>query len=336
MARRPDYDSAWKDALSAYFPDFLRMLRPCVYARIDWTHAPKFLDKELQALTRCAVRGRLLVDKLVSVRMLDGQNAWLLIHVEVQTRSDVEFSRRMLDYHVRLKANHPQSRLLNLAVLTGKNQHGLNRLQTGVDSMFYAYEESGCGLIFTFPVIRLEWWRTRMAELRKLAAANLFAVVILAQLEATASGHARERLLRKVELVRNLEQWGVPRNNRRTLFRVIDAMLYLPDELEPEFDTAIMQIEEEQKMAYVTSIERVRSNRARTEGLEQGLERGLEQGLEQGRLKGTAESLTTLIIAKFGALPDWARIRIDEADEASLNRWVLRILDAHRIEDLFA
>ncbi|CAM4317085.1 DUF4351 domain-containing protein [Bordetella tumbae] len=335
MARRADYDSAWKDALSAYFPEFLGMLHPCVHARIDWTHMPKFLDKELQALIRGTVRGRLLVDKLVSVRLLDGQEAWLLIHVEVQARCDSEFTRRMFDYHVRLKSNYPESRLLNMAVLTGRNSHGLDRLQAGVGAMCYAYDEAGCELRFTFPVIRLEWWRSRMAELRELAENNLFAVVVLAQLEATANGHARDRLLRKIELVRHLEQWKVPRDNRRTLFRVIDAMLYLPEELEPEFDAAITTIEEEQKMAYVTSIERVRSKQARAEGLKEGLERGREQGFEQGQRQGTAKSLTTLVMAKFGALPDWAQVRINEADEASLQKWMLRLLDAERIEDVF-
>lgn len=46
----PDYDGAWKNALDAYFPDFLALLWPTLHAQIDWTHKPVFLDKELQRL----------------------------------------------------------------------------------------------------------------------------------------------------------------------------------------------------------------------------------------------------------------------------------------------
>lgn len=69
MTTRSDYDSAWKDALVAYFSEFLQLLRPHTYARIDWTYSPKFLDKELQAMIRSSARGWLLVDKLVSVQL---------------------------------------------------------------------------------------------------------------------------------------------------------------------------------------------------------------------------------------------------------------------------
>lgn len=218
MAQRPDYDSAWKDALAAYFPEFMRMLRPGTHARIDWAHPPKFLDKEF---------------------------------------------------------------------------------------------------------LRLEWWRSRTAELRENAPRNPFAVIILAQLEATALHHASDRLAGKIELVRSLAQWGFQRDNRRHLFRVIDAMLHLPDELELAFEAAVIQIEKEQQVSYVTSIERVRLRRERAQGLEEGVQ------------KGAAELLTTLITGKFGSLPDWASARMAEADEATLKQWALRILKAHRIEDVF-
>ncbi|CAM4091017.1 hypothetical protein [Bordetella tumulicola] len=333
MAQRPDYDSAWKDALSAYFPEFMLMLRPDTHAHIDWTHPPKFMDKELQALMRSTARGRRHVDKLVSVRMLDGQDKMLLIHVEVQTRCDSTFSARMFDYHIRLKSKYPGDRLLNLVVLTGRSgSRGEDRAVRASNLMSYAYQDEGCGLCFTFPVVWLESWRPRMVELHELAPRNPFAVIVLVQLEASALRHGHDRLARKIELVRHLEQWGFTRDNRRTLFRVIDAMLYLPDDLEPVFEAAVIQIEEEHQMTYVTSIERVRLKRERAEGLEEGR----EQGLQKGKITGAAELLTTLITSKFGMLPDWAHARIVEADEVTLNQWALRILQAERLEDVFA
>jgi len=74
---------------------------------------------------------------------------------------------------------------------------------------------------------------------------------------------------------------------------------------------------------------------ARHEAEQKGHEKGLEQGLEKGLAQGAVNTLTALILHKFGALPDWARARMQQADQAELNRWTLRMLDAQRIEEVF-
>ncbi|MGB6104385.1 MAG: hypothetical protein WBF88_11135 [Pusillimonas sp.] len=128
--------------------------------------------------------------------------------------------------------------------------------------------------------------------------------------------------------MRHLKHWGFGRDNIQQMVRIIDAMVSLPPELEPAFEQAIHQLEEETQMTYVTSVERVRLQRARDEAL--------ETGIEKGQLKGAAAVLATQVARKFGALPDWARVRMNQADEAALNRWALQILDAQRIDDVFA
>lgn len=61
---------------------------------------------------------------------------------------------------------------------------------------------------------------------------------------------------------------------------------------------------------------------------------GRKEGRKEGRQEGAADTLTTLMTARFGTLPDWARTRLEHADTAELKRWALRILDAERIEDV--
>jgi hypothetical protein len=58
-------------------------------------------------------------------------------------------------------------------------------------------------------------------------------------------------------------------------------------------------------------------------------------GERKGKLEGTAKVLSTLLTRKFGEVPAWASARISQADEATLNRWAVQILDAQRIEDVF-
>jgi len=58
--------------------------------------------------------------------------------------------------------------------------------------------------------------------------------------------------------------------------------------------------------------------------------------LHEGERKGAAGTLSTQIIHKFGPLPEWANSRLLQATEADLKCWTLRVLDAQRIEDIFA
>lgn len=89
-----DYDSPWKEALTLFFPAFLAFFFPRVQRRIDWSRDYEVLDKELQQVIREAEVGPRRVDLLVKVWLLNGQEEWLLIHVEVQSQYDPEFPQR--------------------------------------------------------------------------------------------------------------------------------------------------------------------------------------------------------------------------------------------------
>ena len=79
-----DYDSPWKEAVERYFEEFLAFLFPEVHADVNWEMGYEFLDKELQQVVRDAELGRRLVDKLVKVWSQDGEETWVLVHLEVQ------------------------------------------------------------------------------------------------------------------------------------------------------------------------------------------------------------------------------------------------------------
>ena len=57
--------------------------------------------------------------------------------------------------------------------------------------------------------------------------------------------------------MRQLYRWGYQRDNVIRLFRILDAMLTLPEALESAFEEAVQQIEEETQVSYVTSLEDV-------------------------------------------------------------------------------
>lgn len=65
------------------------------------------------------------------------------------------------------------------------------------------------------------------------------------------------RLRWKLSLIRQLYESGYNKDKILQLFRVIDWMMALPKEQERMFDTEINCYEEQKKMPYITSVERV-------------------------------------------------------------------------------
>jgi len=57
---------------------------PNAYEKIDWSTEPIFLDQELRAVVQDAELGKRFIDKLVSVQLINGDEKWIYIHIEVQ------------------------------------------------------------------------------------------------------------------------------------------------------------------------------------------------------------------------------------------------------------
>ena len=105
-----------------HFPEFMAFYFPQAHAQIDWSLPHVFLDQELAALSADAELGKRLLDKLVSVRKLDGDEQWVLVHLEVQGWRDADFAERMFIYNYRVydRYRHP---VASMALLTDENRH---------------------------------------------------------------------------------------------------------------------------------------------------------------------------------------------------------------------
>lgn len=65
--RSGDYDSPWKEAITAYFQPFMALFFPAFHDWIDWSQPYEFLDAELRQITGDAEIGRRAADRLVKV-----------------------------------------------------------------------------------------------------------------------------------------------------------------------------------------------------------------------------------------------------------------------------
>jgi len=281
--QRQDFDSPWKEALDAYFPEFMDFFFPDIHAAVDWLRGYTFLDKEFQKITRDATTGRRHVDKLVRVFLVGGGETWLLVHVEVQGQPDTDFPERMFVYHYRILDRYNKD-TVSLGVLSDPDP--------GFRPDLYVREHFGCRTEFRFPTVKVLDYKTNWDSLEN--SKNPFAVVVMAHLKAQELdlGEGEGRKQWKLRLIRLLYERGFEREDVLQLFRFIDWLLMLPVELENTLTEELQKISEEKQMEYITSVERV--------GIRKGIEQGIEHGIEQGRLLNTRNMLLEVLLLRFG------------------------------------
>ena len=278
-----DLDSPWKEMLEQFFPQFIAFFFPQAYQQIDWSQGYQFLDQELQQVVRDAELGMRRLDKLVSVYLLNGQEAWVLIHIEIQGQKDDEFDERMYVYNYRVFDRYRRP-VASLAILTDE--------QTQWRPAHFGYELFGCRVSLDFPIVKLLDYQEQWEALANDN--NPFAVVVMAHLQTQATRHKpNERYAAKLTLARLLYRRGYNRQEVLELFRFIDWVMALPQALAQQFKVEITRLEEKDDMPYVTSVERI----AKEEGLQLGLKQGLSQGLSQGLRVAIRETLEV----RFGA-----------------------------------
>jgi hypothetical protein len=308
-----DFDSPWKDALELFFPAFLAFFFPRVHAKVDWSRGYEALDKELQQIAREAEVGRRYADKLFKVWLEDGQETWVLIHVEVQSQRDEEFTERMFVYHYRLYDRHRRP-VVSLAVLA--DEHLTWRPNS------FGYSLCGCTIGLEFPVVKLLDYCADLEALE--TGSNPFAPLVLAHLKTMETRHdAPARQGWKSQVIRGLYERGYSGDQVRQLFRLIDWLMDLPEDLERQLYEELSRLEEEKLMPYVTHIERI------------ALKKGEAKGEAKGKAEGKAETLLRIVERRFATKvpPDLDAAIRGTTDLARLDRWVDLAFEVSSLEE---
>ena len=198
---------------------------------------------------------------------------WILIHIEVQSQYDSKFTVRMYVYHYRIFDLYGRT-VVSLAILGDESSKW--RPDT------YSVKALGCEAKLKFPIVKLLDYKEKWDELE--TSRNPFAVVVMAHLQTQETRHnPEERFEFKWKLIRSLYERGFNKEDVRQLFRFIDWMMKLPEELASSLKERITKYEEEQKMPYVTSIERM--------------------GIEQGMLQKAHEYILKVLQNRFKDVP---------------------------------
>jgi len=285
-------DDGWKIVLSHYLNDFLDFFFPHISKEIERGRY-SFLDNELQSLSRRAGTGKRITDSLVKVYLRNGEEKWLLIHIEVQGEAEKSFEERLFIYSYRIYDRHRRD-VATLAVLADDKKD---------------YRPSGfemgrwrCRHRFEFPSVKILDHRERIDELEQ--STNPFAVVVLAHLRHQETKRKDRKRLFWKRMV--LAREPAPTEKYLSIYHRKGSPLWLPS------------FEEGKDMAYITSAERLGIKKGRKEGLEEGLEKGRLAGIMEGKLETALtmfrEGFDRETVKKLTGLTDEQLARIGEKE----------------------
>lgn len=303
-----DYDSAWKEIIGTFFESFMLFFFPEAHQQIDWTKGYESLDNELQQVTIEAELGERITDKLMKVWLLNGEETWVLVHLEIQSQYQQDFPRRMYVYNSRL-FNKYNRHVASIAILGDEKPNW--RPQSYEAVLF------GCRASLEFPIVKLLDYESRLEELGQTP--NPFALVVTAHLKAKATTqNSTRRREEKIQLARALFAQGYSREEVIGLFRFILWVLRLPQELEESFRTELRAYQEENSMVYLTSYDQLVKEEGKEEGKQELIQRQLTRRFGQLEPE-TVSKIQTLSLAELDQLAD---ALLDFQNMAELKTWL--------------
>ena len=218
-------DILWKVVLEEVFDDLLRFLFTDADKVYDMDRGFEFLEKELAEMhpepdKRSDTR---FADKLVKVFHRDGEEEWVLTHIEIQGETKTEdrplFGERMFRYFCRVWDRY-QKPVSAVAVFTGRD----GKKMPG--QFKYAYRKTR--LLFEYQTLSILDFTDEELE----QSDNPFAQVVLAARLSLLEGKMpkEDLLARKVLIASRLLRKGFPMKKIRAIFVFLENYVLFEDQ----------------------------------------------------------------------------------------------------------
>jgi predicted transposase YdaD len=291
-----DHDRLFKELLSTFFVEFLELFLPHVARSID-RDSVGFLPQEYFAdLTTGETK---IIDLLAQVQ-LAGEDTGFLIHVENQSSTESDFSRRMFFYFARLHQRYLQ-RIYPIVVFSFDEPYREERHH-------YAVEFDDLKVVeFNFCSIQLNRlrWRDYLTQRNPIAAA------LMAKMRIEPADRPRV----KAECLRLLATLRLDPARTQLISGFVDTYLRLTAQEIQAFQAEIGKLEEPER-----------------EGVMKIVTSWMEQGIEQGE----RSLILRLLTRKVGELPNIIHAQIDTLSLDQLEALGDALLDFGNLSDLQA
>jgi hypothetical protein len=295
MAEPINHDSPWKETLDRFLRPFLELTFPSITRHIDWSVDPISLEQEFREIAPDAELGPLRADKLIKVRLLNGTDQWLLIHIEVQMQYDPKLPRRIFDYCCRIHSRY-KIPVVPLVILGDTRRSWRPTTYSGGFGKL--------GLSIRFATCKVSDFKGRLEDRHHRD--NLTIFIIAAHLGTQKHRRDPASLSEcRLELTQELYARGYTQEDLRSLVFLIDWLMPLPAEHKVQFRKRLQQLQKENPMPHVTLFE--------------------ELSREEGRQEGRQRSILELLETRFGEVPVIIRDRVRAVhDEAQLQKMLCR------------
>ncbi|MGB1206281.1 MAG: Rpn family recombination-promoting nuclease/putative transposase [Chitinophagales bacterium] len=227
-----DYDTQWKMVITVYFEDFIAYFLPDLYKDVDFSYKPEFLDKELHELLSDRLTGKREADQLAKVKLKNGKEEWIFIHIEAQSYHDTSFALRMFTMYYRIWDKYGID-IVAIAVFTTATKMATQ----------YNRQNYGTNLVYHYN----SYYVKDQKEEKLLASNNVFAFVVLAsqyamQTKGKTKNKQISRFKFKTKLVKLLLEHGYTKHSISQLFIFVQNILKLPSNLELEFKNEVKKL----------------------------------------------------------------------------------------------
>jgi hypothetical protein len=265
----PDYDSAWKDIIEEHFEPFLEFFFPTIHNDIDFSKSPLILSNELRRIVPSGKVGKRRADILVKVFLKDGTPKCIcvFIHLEVQGTRKPGFMERIFVYYYRIFEKYREQgvEIISLAILTDEDDN--------YRPNEYYFRRWGFEHRMKIPLVKIIDYKNKKEFGEQLeTSVNPMSLAVKVQLKSfeAKKGDNKKKYDIKRQLIRLYYSHGYDARYIRSLFHFIDLIFSLPESFDKKLGEEIIQLEEEYKMPYVTSWERI----AKKEGMKEGMREG--------------------------------------------------------------
>ncbi len=222
------YDKYWKEALTHFFKPFTAFFLSQLHDEIDWSVEPQFLEKELFSKKNLA-KFKKEADKLVKVRLKNGKEQWIFIHIEFQTSGETIICLRMYEYYQLIREVYGQD-IVALVIYAGTNVPKKHDI--------YENEHFGTKITYKFNSYAV----IKQNEEQLLVNDNPFAMIVLANYYVLKTKDDQQR---RYEFKQNLYELAQNRNyNLEELSKLlifVGELMKLPPLLEKKFEKEVIQ-----------------------------------------------------------------------------------------------
>ena len=278
-----DHDGLFKQLLSNYFLEFIDLMLPDLASFVAGCPF-KFLDKEIYKDVLSGSKGEA---DLVAEFSHEGIPS-LLVHVEIQSQRETDFSKRLFDYFCKLYARH-NIPVYPVAVFAFSGKTRQNKYFVDcADLQVVQFEYKPVNLN------ALDWRNYKELDSPVIAA-------LMPKMKIAGS----EQVVVKLECLKMLSRLHLSHSEINLVGAFIDIYLPLSSQENVELSHMIAEmrgIEREGVMEIITSWEK----------------KGRQEGLLEGRQQTSVKWACILIKQKFGQIPESVHEQLKPLTEAQL------------------